>query len=279
MPCQTKVGRRGPRDALVETRAFLDSIRGAPKAPADPKTMPETTPETAAAAYELSATALWSVLAASTLVFALAAEQLYMFWGLVSGARELGSEVGKALYHGDLQAARTVCERSGSPVADVFIAALNKISRPGHSVAQAAERERQRFRLWLRRRLWALGTVGALAPFVGLFGTVIGIIRAFSDIAESEAGGFAVVAEGVSEALWATAGGILIAILAASLYNYFMARGSQALVEIRLVVGEFVEQLQVTLDRGEGAVGPSTPPSSVSLPAPVAAVSRAGVDE
>ncbi|MEO1227477.1 MAG: MotA/TolQ/ExbB proton channel family protein [Myxococcota bacterium] len=234
--------------------------------------MPEATPETAAAAYELSATALWSVIFASTLVFALAAEQMYMFWGLVSRARELGSEVGKALYHGDLQAARTVCERSGSPVADVFIAALNKISRPGHSVAQAAERERQRFRLWLRRRLWALGTVGALAPFVGLFGTVIGIIRAFSDIAESEAGGFAVVAEGVSEALWATAGGILIAILAASLYNYFQARGSQALVEIRLVVDEFVEQLQVALDREEaGITGATPPPSSASLPAAASA--------
>lgn len=210
----------------------------------------EATPETAFQAYELSGTVFWSIIAASALVTALAIEQVYVLWNLVRRARDLGGEVGKALYHGDLQAARTVCERSSSPVADVFIAALNKVSRPGHSIHKAAERERQRFRLWLRRRLWALGTVGALAPFVGLFGTVIGIIRAFSDIAKSEVGGFSVVAEGVSEALWATAGGILIAILAVALYNYFQARGNEALVEIKLVVDEFVEQLEVAIAGG-----------------------------
>lgn len=227
--------------------------------------MPESTPETAIAAYQLSSGAFWSILAASALVFALAAEQVYVFWGLVRRARDLGGEVGKALYHGDLQAARTVCERSSSPVADVFIAALNKVSRPGHSVQKAAERERQRFRLWMRRRLWALGTVGALSPFVGLFGTVVGIIRAFSDISASEVGGFAVVAQGVSQALWATAGGILIAILSAGLYNVFQARGNEALVEIKLVVDEFVEQLEVALwqagvgDRGGLSGGDARP--------------------
>ena len=219
--------------------------------------MPETPPETAIAAYQLSSTAFWSILACSAVVMALAAEQAYVFWGLVAGARDLGTEVGKALYHRDLQAARTVCERSNSPVADIFIAALNKVSRPGHSVQKAADRERQRFRLWMRRRLWMLGTVGALAPFGGLLGTVIGIIRAFSDIAESVQGGFAVVAQGVSQALWATAGGILVAILAVALYNVFQARGNDALVEVKLVVDEFIEQLQVALgppaaDRSSG---------------------------
>lgn len=212
--------------------------------------MPEATPEAAVAAYELSGGTFWSVVLASALVVALAIEQIYVFWGLVSKTRALGSEVGKALFHGDLPAARTVCERSSSPVADIFIAALNKVSRPGHSVRRAAERERQRFRLWMRRRLWALGTVGALAPFVGLFGTVVGIIQAFSDIAASDAGGFAVVAGGVSHALWATAGGILIAIQAASLYNVFQAHGNSVTVEVKLVVDEFVEQLEVAVERG-----------------------------
>ncbi len=218
--------------------------------------MPEPTPETALAAYQLSAGAFWGILAASSVVMALAAEQAYLFWGLVGRARHLGGEVGKALHHGDLAAARTVCERSRSPVADVLIAALDKISRPGYSAIKAAERERQRFRLWLRRRLWALGTVGALSPFVGLFGTVVGIIRAFSDISANEAGGFAVVAQGVSQALWATAGGILVAILSAALYNVFQARGNEALVEVKLVVDEFLEQLEVAVARVDVATPP-----------------------
>ena len=86
--------------------------------------------------------------------------------------------------------------------------------------------------------------MGAVAPFVGLFGTVVGIIRAFRDISAAGAMGFPVVARGVSEALVATAGGIGVAVLAVVLYNYFQSRANEATVEIRLVVDEFLEQLE-----------------------------------
>lgn len=190
------------------------------------------------------------------LVLALALERFFHFWRLIQGARDLGSEVGKVLYHGDRQAARTVCERSSSPVADIFIAALNKASQRGGSIRKAAERERQRFSLRMKRRLWMIGTVGALAPFIGLFGTVLGIIRSFRDIAASGAGGFAVVAQGVSEALWATGGGILVAVCAVAVYNYFQAWGNHATVEVKLVLDEFLEQLESDVD------GAGPPPSS-----------------
>ncbi|MCK6545257.1 MotA/TolQ/ExbB proton channel family protein [Myxococcota bacterium] len=198
--------------------------------------------------FHVGPVALGSILAGTVVLLTLAFEQLYTYWNLVERARDLGTEVGKALYRGDLQAARTMCERSSSPVADVFIAALNKVSHPGESVQRAAERERQRFGLWMKRRLWAIGTVGAIAPFVGLFGTVVGIIRAFHDIAQAGAGGFSVVAEGVSEALVATAGGIGVAVLAVALYNYFQSRANVATVEVKLVVDEFLEQLVLRAD-------------------------------
>src|SRR5687767_7376791 len=202
-------------------------------------------PTVAVQAFEaISPLAMGLILGGSILVFALAIEQLWTFWRLVEHARDLGTEAGKALYHGDLQAARTVCERSTSPVADILIAALNKVNRPGESIHRAAERERQRFSLWMKRRLWALGTMGALSPFVGLFGTVVGIIRAFRSIAVSGAGGFSVVAEGVSEALVATAGGIGVAVIAVAFYNYFQTRGNRAAVEVKLVVDEFLERLE-----------------------------------
>lgn len=201
------------------------------------------TPE-ASATFALGPLAFWTILSASALLFALAFEQLYTFWGLVERARELGGQVGQAILHGDLAAARSACERSASPVADILLAALNKVQQPSASVGRAAERARQRFSLWMRRRLWAIGTVGALAPFVGLFGTVIGIIRSFKDIADSGSGGFSVVAAGVSQALIATAGGIFVAVLAVLLYNYFQARGNRATIEVKLVVDEFLEQLE-----------------------------------
>jgi biopolymer transport protein ExbB len=219
-----------------------------------------TPPEaTAIEAFEaVSPLAMVLILGGSVIVLALALEQLWTFWRLVENARDLGTEAGKALYHGDLQAARTVCERSSSPVADILIAALNKVNHPGESIHRAAERERQRFSLWMKRRLWALGTMGALSPFVGLFGTVVGIIRAFRSIAVTGAGGFSVVAEGVSEALVATAGGIGVAVAAVLFYNYFQSRGNRAAVEVKLVVDEFLEQLSAST-----AGAPKAAPSEV----------------
>jgi len=78
--------------------------------------------------------------------------------------------------------------------------------------------------LRLKCHLWALGTVGTISPFVGLFGTVVGIRSAFTAMAAAGTGGFAVVANGISEALVATAAGIFVAIEAVVLYNYFQAR-------------------------------------------------------
>jgi biopolymer transport protein ExbB len=76
----------------------------------------------------------------------------------------------------------------------------------------------------LRKHLWILGTVASSAPFIGLLGTVIGIIKSFESMAVSGTGGFAVVAAGISEALVATALGLGVAIIAVIFYNYFQTR-------------------------------------------------------
>jgi biopolymer transport protein ExbB len=74
---------------------------------------------------------------------------------------------------------------------------------------------------YLDRYLSYLGTVGSNAPFIGLFGTVLGIIRAFSDLAKTSNESQTVVMTGISEALVATAIGLLVAIPAVVMYNYF----------------------------------------------------------
>lgn len=78
--------------------------------------------------------------------------------------------------------------------------------------------------LGLKKFLWILGTIGNSAPFIGLFGTVIGIIKSFESIARAGKSGFAVVAAGLSEALTATAAGIIVAVIAVIFYNYFHTR-------------------------------------------------------
>jgi biopolymer transport protein ExbB/biopolymer transport protein TolQ len=83
----------------------------------------------------------------------------------------------------------------------------------------------------LKENLGVLATVGATAPFVGLFGTVIGIINAFTGMARG-GGGIASVSAGIAEALFTTAGGLLVAIPAVWAYNYFQNRIDRFTVEM-----------------------------------------------
>ena len=97
--------------------------------------------------------------------------------------------------------------------------------------------------LGLKRFLWILGTIASSAPFIGLFGTVVGIIKSFEDIARTGQSGFAVVAAGLSEALIATAAGILVAVMAVIFYNYFQSRLSALNLEFRNSVADLADEI------------------------------------
>ncbi|MBC7793952.1 MAG: MotA/TolQ/ExbB proton channel family protein [Clostridia bacterium] len=92
-----------------------------------------------------------------------------------------------------------------------------------------------------KTRLWILGTVGATAPFVGLFGTVVGIMRSFRSIGEAGGGGFSVVSGGISEALVTTAAGIAVGVLAMVLFNYLGVQAGAYAAELRENVEEITE--------------------------------------
>lgn len=103
------------------------------------------------------------------------------------------------------------------------------------------DRKRLELSTDLKKNLWILGTIGSATPFLGLFGTVVGIIKAFQTMAESGAGGFNVVAAGISEALVATAGGILVAVIAVFFYNYFLVKVSQTQFQLNLLTEELMD--------------------------------------
>ena len=84
----------------------------------------------------------------------------------------------------------------------------------------------------LERRLIVLGTVGSNAPFIGLFGTVLGIIQAFHNLAVDSDEGATAVMSGISEALVATAVGLIVAIPAVVLYNWFQRRNKELLARV-----------------------------------------------
>ena len=95
----------------------------------------------------------------------------------------------------------------------------------------------------LKRGLGFLATIGSTAPFVGLFGTVVGIINAFRGIAATGSGGMAAVSGGIAEALVATALGIFVAIPAVVAFNHFMGRLEAFNVEMNRASSQLVNHL------------------------------------
>lgn len=215
------------------------------------------------------------ILIASVVALAVAIERIVALWGLGSKTRALGETIAKHVLRGDVAAARLAAERSQLLVSDLFITGFERAAKTtGDALGAAVDRERQQLTLKLKSKLWILGTIGAVTPFVGLFGTVAGIMRSFKDLGidvdAGGTGGSAAVMTGISEALVATAAGILVAVEAVVLYNYFQSRLARLSVELKLIAEEFVELLR---ERAVNGVVPSSgPTSSPDAKEPVPAV-------
>ncbi len=117
-----------------------------------------------------------------------------------------------------------LCEVTPGPVAAVARVAVLNRAKSKSEVAALLNASQIEERVKLEKFLGILGTMGNTAPFVGLFGTVVGIIKAFHDLALSGSGGPSVVAAGIAEALVATAAGLAVAIPSVVFYNYFMKK-------------------------------------------------------
>ncbi len=182
----------------------------------------------------------------SIVSLAIFVERYLKMRGLEKQSRDISAEVIEALVRRDLASARQICEGSKTPLAELFLEGLRWQNVALEDLERVFATIRAELGAALRRGIWLIGTTGSLAPFVGLFGTVIGIIRAFGDMAEAGAAGFAVVALGISEALIATALGLGVAIVALFLFNYLQvrvqavtstyARGSERMVQALLYV-------------------------------------------
>jgi len=153
----------------------------------------------------------------------------------------------KLLSENRLDQAITLCESMRKPVGKV-IAPLLELSRR-HRSADRERLERWAARLLqveisqLGRYLTVLGTIGSVTPFVGLFGTVVGIIHAFRSIAENAGGGPGVVANGIAEALVATALGLFVAIPAVVGYNLYLRKIERISEDMQLSVDEVTDWL------------------------------------
>ena len=163
--------------------------------------------------------------------FGVMIDRALMYSAARKQSRVFVQQVAGALREGKLDEAISIAERNKkSHIAKVVATGLSEFQSASQQVSdaeviEAAKRGLERsvaiVHAEMKRGLSALATIGSTAPFVGLFGTVVGIINAFKGIQAEKATGLSAVAGGIAEALVTTAFGLLVAVPAVWAYNYF----------------------------------------------------------
>lgn len=195
-------------------------------------------------------------------------ERVYALWNVLGKSEAFKDKVIAALEGGDLAKASALCETSAVPLAEVYERGLKVFQKTPQKTGDAVASQRAAVVLSFKKYLWALGTVGASAPFVGLFGTVVGILKAFQSMSVAGTGGFKVVSQGIAAALIATAAGLLVAIYAVIAYNYFVSRVNGLAMqyklytdEFMLALGEYAKNHGGSANGGTATTGSSTAPT------------------
>jgi biopolymer transport protein ExbB len=179
---------------------------------------------------------LWLLIGLSVLSVAVMVERAFFL--SASGRFDfeaVGKDLLRFLRDGNVAGARRALANARGPESQVAVAGLEQVGRGSDAVSEAMASTKSRVRLDLERNLGVLGTLGNNAPFIGLFGTVLGIIKAFADLSRSQAGGAATVMSGISAALVATAVGLMVAIPAVIAFNFFQTKVRRTLGRVDAV--------------------------------------------
>jgi biopolymer transport protein ExbB len=184
---------------------------------------------------------MWPLVAFSVVTWAVILERGFVYLVLRPRLRRLTQALLQSVKNGDVAVARRICEAEKPALAELFLGSIDT-KRSMQAAERLTERKRTRLASQLKRNLWLLATIGSISPFIGLLGTVLGILRSFNEMAEKGTGGFSVVAGGISESLIATAAGLVVAIVALFAYNTFTSLGNQMMISLRLVLDELLDE-------------------------------------
>ena len=168
-----------------------------------------------------SAWVLYLLAALSVLSLALAGERGLHFVLSGDDLGRLQARLRHSLRSADVVGARDLLKKSRSHAARIALSGLDALGQGSASVEEEMNAAAAVERMRMERGLAFFGTLGSNAPFVGLFGTVLGIIRAFRDLSANTSEGSTAAMSGIAEALIATAVGLLVALPAVAVFNLF----------------------------------------------------------
>ena len=178
-------------------------------------------------------------------------ERFLALRGSAAEARRLSQRLRDLVSTGHVADVLSACNAAPAGLNKVLTRGVEVALRQGSRDAIFAEMTRDGRRLLqqMRRGLGLLATLGTMSPFLGLFGTVLGIMQALKRIGETGASGLDVVASGVSEALVDTAAGILVAIAMVMLHQFLKGQVTVAVLEVQILVEDAADAFARPADK------------------------------
>jgi biopolymer transport protein ExbB len=158
---------------------------------------------------------------------------------------ELMDKVRKEFTNNKVYNAIDLCRTTDTPVAKVVLAGLNLNGHDEKVISNAMEREITVETIKLERFTSIVATIGGTAVYIGLFGTVLGIMHAFGSISKAGSSGMDIVTVGIAEALVCTAGGLVVSIPAIISYNYFVRTIDNFVSDMELAASELTDLMVV----------------------------------
>ena len=185
---------------------------------------------------------MWPLLFFSVLAATVAIERFIVFSKARINVNEFLTKIRKALLvNRNVKEAIKVCEQNKGPVASVMKAGLLRYGQPRDEIEKTIENAALYELDRLEKRLGVLGTTANVAPMLGFLGTVAGMIKSFATLAEQGLTNPAAVAVGISEALITTATGLIIAIPAQLIYNWYTTKITRFVRDIETASNMLVE--------------------------------------
>ncbi len=174
-------------------------------------------------------------------------ERFFKFKKSIGVSRKLIAYCRHPIHSDNYEKVSDACTREmtrNTPAAHVIMTLVEKRDRSKAELKEIADSAIDWEVTKLQRKLTVLGTLGSITPFIGLFGTVIGVMHAFKDLAgaSASAAGASVVAAGIAEALVNTAAGLFVAIPAVIAYNYFLSKTNYFGKELENIADEIIFQ-------------------------------------
>ena len=187
--------------------------------------------------------AMWALLVCSIVVVAIVIERLVFFSAQHGDTKGLLRQLGQKIAQNDIDGAVKLCRSQKGMLPRILEFGLLRGEKNRADITDALSIALMEHLNALERNLGIIGTIAVIAPFVGLSGTVLGIIRAFQDIALKGNSTPAVVAAGVSEALITTFAGLVVAVVAVIFFNYFKTRIKAYNQEMIVAANQLAEML------------------------------------